>query len=308
MRFLLQAGRRLRPLFRRLPRRLAFVAGGLVALWLLLSFAGERMVLHPFRWGDGPTPAAYGMAYRDLAFPDNAGITLRGWWIPGAGRATIVMVHGWTSSRRETVSKSAYLHAAGYNVLVFDLRGHGTSGGNYTTLGYQEPADVRAAVSEALALAPGKKVALIGYSMGASTAVEEAASDPRVSAVVEDSGFAYLSDAVGAYVTHMIGGLPAFPIDAATILIGQIDLHVNIWSVRPIDAAARLKVPMLAIVGTADHTVPPIDGFELYRAVHSPKQLLVFPGVGHVGGYHSDPARYEASVLAFLGQSLPAAG
>jgi len=244
------------------------------------------------------------MPYRDVAFRDPAGITLRGWWIPGAGRGTVVMVHGWTSSRRETAGKSGYLHAAGYNVLVFDLRGHGTSGGSYTTLGDREPADVRAAVTEALALAPGKPVALIGYSMGASTAVEEAASDPRVAAVVEDSGFAYLSDAVSAYVSQHIGGLPAWPLDAATILIGQADVRVNIWQVRPVDAAARLRVPLLAIIGTADKTVPPIDGFELYRAVRSPKQLLVFPGVGHVGGYQSDRARYMAAVLAFLDRSL----
>jgi pimeloyl-ACP methyl ester carboxylesterase len=288
---------------RRLVRPLAFAFAIPVVLWLLLSFAGERLVLHPFRFGDGPTPAAYGMAYRNVAFRDSAGIELRGWWIPGRARATVVMVHGWTSSRQETLSKSGYLHAAGYNILVFDLRGHGTSGGSYTTLGYLEPADVHAAVSQALALAPGEPVALIGYSMGASTAVEEAASDPRVAAVVEDSGFAYLSDAVSAYISQRIG-LPAWPLDAATLLIGQLDLHFNISKVRPIDAAARLRVPLLAIVGTGDRTVPPVDGFELYRAVRSAKQLLVIPGAGHVDGYWADRTLYTATVLRFLSQSL----
>ena len=289
------------------PRVALTILAAAVALWVAVSFLGERMVLHPFRFGDGPTPAAYGLAYRDVSFRDDAGIVLRGWWIPGAGRATVVMVHGWTSSRQETMSKSGYLHAAGYNVLVFDLRGHGTSGGTYTTLGFHEPADVHAAVTEALALAPGKSVALIGYSMGASTVVEEAAADPRVSAVVEDSGFAYLADAVSMYVTQKLGGLPAWPLDAAMIGIAQIDLHVNVWKVRPIDAAARLRVPLLAIVGTADRTVPPLDGYEMYRAVRSPKELLVFTGAGHVGGYRSDRSRYESSVLAFLAKSLPAA-
>lgn len=291
---------------RRLTRALLAVIGGLFGLWVLLSFVGERMVLHPFRYADGPTPAAYGMAYRNVSFRDNAGIMLRGWWIPGSGRATIVMVHGWTSSRQETVSKSAYLHAAGYNLLAFDLRGHGTSGGGYTTLGYQEPADVRAAVTEALALAPGRPVALIGYSMGASTVVEEAAKDPRVAAVVEDSGFAYLPDAVSAYVQKIIH-VPAWPADALTILMGELDLHLNVWTVRPMDAAAALHKPLLAIVGSADTTVPPADGLELYRAATWPKQLLYLPGVGHVGGYWKDRALYTATVLTFLKQSVPAA-
>ncbi len=280
----------------------------MLALWLALSFVGERMVLHPFRFSDGHTPAYYGMAYRDVAFRDDAGIVLRGWWIPGAGRGTIVMVHGWTSSRQETTSKSAYLHAAGYNVLTFDLRGHGTSGGSYTTLGKDEPADVRAAVTEALSLAPGQPVALIGYSMGASSVVEEAAADPRVSAVVEDSGFAYLQHAVSAYIQRLVH-LPAWPLDAATILMGELDLNVNIWSVRPVDAAARLHKPLLAIIGTADTTVPPADGMDLFRAAVGPKELLVFPGAGHVGGYHADRPLYISTVLAFLGRSLaPATG
>jgi pimeloyl-ACP methyl ester carboxylesterase len=46
--------------------------------------------------------------------------------IPGMRHETGVMVHGWTSSRREPMSKAGYLLDAGYNVLVFDLRGHGS--------------------------------------------------------------------------------------------------------------------------------------------------------------------------------------
>src|SRR5579871_6216088 len=40
----------------------------LFALWVTASWMGERAVLHPGRWGDGPTPAAHGWAYRDVSF------------------------------------------------------------------------------------------------------------------------------------------------------------------------------------------------------------------------------------------------
>jgi pimeloyl-ACP methyl ester carboxylesterase len=37
------------------------------------------------------------------------------------------------------LGKAGYLLTAGYDLLLFDLRGHGRSDGNYTTLGEAEP-------------------------------------------------------------------------------------------------------------------------------------------------------------------------
>jgi uncharacterized protein len=271
-------------------------------LWVTASWIGERAVLHPARWGDGPTPAAHGWAYRDVSFRDRDGVVLRGWWIPGAGNRTIVMVHGWTSSRREPLDKAGYLHDAGYNLLVFDLRGHGTSGGTFTTMGLKEPADVQAAVTEALSLAPGP-IALFGYSMGASTVLEEAASDPRIAAVIEDSGYATLADVL-SYGFHRVTGLPAFPFDSALLTIAAFDVHLDLSRVQPIRDAARLQRPLLVIVGTADHMVPPADGLAIFRAASGPKQLLVIPNAGHVAGFWVARALYETTVLNFLRSSL----
>jgi len=287
---------------RRVLRLLLVGVLALFALWVTASWIGERVVLHPGRWGDGPTPAAHGWAYRDVSFRDRDGVLLRGWWIPGTGSRTIVMVHGWTSSRREPLDKAGYLHAAGYNLLVFDLRGHGTSGGTFTTMGLKEPADVQAAVTEALSLSPGP-VALFGYSMGASTVLEEAASDPRIAAVVEDSGYATLTDVL-SYGFHRVSGLPAFPFDTAMLAIAALDVHLDPSRVQPIHAAARLQRPLLVIVGTADHMVPPADGLAIFRAAGGPKRLLVIPGAGHVAGFWVARAVYESTVLSFLKSSL----
>ncbi len=270
----------------------------LMGIWMVGSFGMEQWALHPRHWSIGPSPATLGWTYENVAFKDNAGLTLRGWWIPGTNGKTVVMVHGWTSSRQEPMGRSGYLHAAGYNLLLFDLRGHGRSDGNYTTIGWLEPNDVRAAVSYARSRAGGP-IALLGYSMGASTVVEEAASDPRVSAVIEDSGFDTLANAFGVYFQNMTM-LPPVPFDQLVITLGQLDLHFKIGAVRPVDAAKHLKAPVLAIIGTADRTVPPVEGMDLFRNFPGPKQLLVIPGAGHVGGYAKDRPLYERTVLAFL--------
>ena len=274
----------------------------ILALWLGASFAAERFTLHPPRRPLGPTPAARGMAYSDLAFTTADGLTLRGWWIPGTRHATIVMVHGLSSNRREPLDKAGYLHAAGYNLLVFDLRGHGESQGDGSTMGLREPLDVRAAVAEARSLDAGP-IALFGYSLGASAAVEDAPGDPNVSAVVEDSGFSSAGDVFLARFSE-VTRLPDVPWAAPVVAFGQLDIGTSLWAVQPVAMAAELHKPLLVIVGGADTIVPSGEGLELFRAAAGPKQLLEVPGAAHVGAYYTANALYTQTVLAFLAQQL----
>ena len=187
-------------------------------------------------------------------------------------------------------------------VIYVDLRGHGRSDGDYTTLGLLEPDHVSAAVTFARSRDPGP-VALLGYSMGGALALETGVRDPGVAAVVEDSGYGNLDNVYGAGFQRLTG-LPALPFGLPLVAIGRLDLRLNLSTVRPIDDAARLRKPLLAIVGTADRVVPPSEGYDIYRVAPGPKQLLVLPGVGHVDGYRAAPARYREAVLGFLARSI----
>ncbi len=270
--------------------------------WLAASFVAERATLHPERRALGPTPTARGMVYTDVSFKTRDGLTLRGWWIPGTQHETIVMIHGLSNNREEPLNKAGYLHEAGYNLLVFDLRGHGQSDGNGTTMGYREPEDARAAVAEARALDPGP-IALFGYSLGASISVEEAATNPDVTAVIEDSGFSSVGDVFLARFTE-VTRLPNLPWAAPLVAFGALDLGTSLWNVRPAGLAAQLHKPLLAIIGTADTIVPPAEGLAIFDAAPGPKQLLVVHGAGHVGAYDTANAEYQQTVLGFLAKSM----
>lgn len=270
--------------------------------WLAASFVAERATLHPERRALGPTPTARGMVYTDVSFKTRDGLTLRGWWIPGTQHETIVMIHGLSNNREEPLNKAGYLHQAGYNLLVFDLRGHGQSDGNGTTMGYREPEDARAAVAEARALDPGP-IALFGYSLGASISVEEAATNPDVTAVIEDSGFSSVGDVFLARFTE-VTRLPNLPWAAPLVAFGALDLGTSLWNVRPAGLAAQLHKPLLAIIGTADTIVPPAEGLAIFDAAPGPKQLLVVHGAGHVGAYDTANAEYQQTVLGFLAKSM----
>ena len=278
----------------------------LLAVWIAASWTMEKVSVHPRHSSDGPTPADYGWTYRDVSFHDRAGLTLRGWWVPGTRHQTVVMVHGWTTSRQEPFSKGHYLHDAGYNLLLFDLRGHGASDGGYTTFGWTEPDDVLAAVAFARGLDPGP-IALLGYSMGAATAVIAGARSEDVRAVVEDSGYSSFAGVVRSAFNRSTH-LPSDPFVEPVFAIAQADLGFDAERIRPVDAAAQLRKPLLVIHGTADALVPLEQGRALFAAAPGPKELLVVPGATHAASYFRNPALYEATVLGFLATALPAPG
>lgn len=289
-----------------LPRHVARIAARtlaiVLAVWLTASFAGAYRTLHPPRRPLDTTPAQHGMAYRDVSFRTADGLTLRGWWIPGHRHATVVMIHGYGNNREEPLSKAGYLHHAGYNLLVFDLRGHGQSDGDGTTVGYREPLDARAAVAFARHV-DGGPVVLFGYSLGGAVALEDASVDPAVEAVIEDSGFSSVADVFPARFTG-VTGLPDVPFAAAAAAFGTLDAGPAVWGVRPIATAAALDRPLLVIVGGEDAIVPPEEGLAIYAAAHGPKELLDIPTAGHVDGYYSANRLYEKTVLDFLDRSL----
>jgi uncharacterized protein len=273
-----------------------------LAFWLAASFVAERVSMHPGRASIGATPAHWGMAYTDVSFRTADGLTLRGWWIPGRIHQTVVMVHGLGSNRDEPLSRAGYLHQAGYNLLVFDLRGSGTSYGGGPTMGYLEPEDVKAAVAEARELDPGP-IVVFGYSLGAASAIEAAAVDPNVTAVIEDSGFTSAADVILARFTE-ITRLPATPLAAGVMAFATIDFGASPWSVQPVAMAARLHQPLLVIVGGEDKVVPPAEGLAIFEAAAGPKQLLEVPAAGHVQAYYAANGLYESSVLEFLAANL----
>src|SRR5260370_30233724 len=108
-----------------------------------------------------------------------------GWFFPGfRGVPTIILCHGYESSKGELLTLVSALQDHQYNVFVFDFVGHGANPG-ITSFGYHEADEVRAAIDE---LARRSDVnpdhfGLWRYNLGAYAALREAENDKRVRAV-----------------------------------------------------------------------------------------------------------------------------
>lgn len=179
-------------------RSLARSPAGL-ALWLALGVAllivavlSVRVVrlLHPPR---GQVTAldfrSVKLPVEEVRFDSLDGVALTGWWIEvDAGAPTIVLCHDVGRTRASLVNVAIVLREAGFNLLMFDFRGHGDSAGRGSTLGIHEKRDVLGALDWAARRRRGEEtpVGVYGVGMGAHAGVLAAADRPRVRVLVLD--------------------------------------------------------------------------------------------------------------------------
>ncbi len=100
----------------------------------------------------------------------------------------VVLVHDSGQDRYQWVDFAQQLRDENYEVLIFDLRGHGASEGDHTS--YKEKAwrrmfmDVQAATEYLHSLNADMKVGLVGVGSGAFTAMQTTKQSQNISALV----------------------------------------------------------------------------------------------------------------------------
>jgi pimeloyl-ACP methyl ester carboxylesterase len=116
-------------------------------------------------------------------------------WAQPQTAPTIVLCHGYRTSRAHMRTVAGLQYAHGYNILFFDFRGHGESDSVMTSGGNAEVRDLEAAL-EVAALQPEtlpQKIIIHGFSMGAAVALLTPPR-PEVVAIIADSPYAHSDD------------------------------------------------------------------------------------------------------------------
>ena len=232
---------------------------------------------------------------------------LAGWTVHTVhGAPAVILVHGFKTSREEMLPWARFLHEAGYNVLLFDTRGCGKSGGSTVGLGATEPRDISLAVELARGEFGTNKVAVLGISLGAGAAILAAANDPHVSAVVADSAWTD-QDLQLSRLSFLPLGAFRVPLPPYGIAAVNAFVAADVARARPLDAIGAISPRPVLLIHSADddNATTPVEGArKLFAAAGEPKDLWVAPRGGHVGAINAFPEEYRARVLAFLKGAL----
>ena len=233
------------------------------------------------------------------------GLTLRGWYCPTeGGRRLIVLVHGMGASWDHMAEIGRWLHRRGYGILLFDLRGHGTSDPARLSMGRREREDIRAVLAwaESEGYTPDR-IGWLGHSLGASTLLMEAARNPEIQVAVVDSPFADLPELLNSQLTRH-SHLPSW-FNPGILFVAHRAFGVRTDDLKPIRSAPAWGTrPLLLIHGEADSIVPIRHAHALAAALGPACESLLLPGVEHVAAFHSDKRGYVARVDGFFDEHL----
>lgn len=230
--------------------------------------------------------------YSPVEFESTDGVSLSGWWIPSrssrgntgafeSGTRTVIVCHGWGQNKSTQLVMARGLVPAGYNVLIFDFRGHGESGGQLTTMGDLERRDVLGAVRWLKENHPreSQKIFGLGASTGAAALIAAAADRGPEGQAIEALAVFGAFDDLSLVLRNLAGRSLSSPMDWLTTWMGiglaSVQTGTNLWSFRPAELIHDIwPRPILIIHATYDMQIPFDRGRKLFDDASFPKQPL----------------------------------
>lgn len=269
------------------------------------------------RWGHALNNPLqdFGLAYTDVEFLAIDGTLLRGWLIPASDTSikntsvddshsrAVVAVHGGEGDRRSFMRHLPMLNKAGYAVLLFDYREHGISDGDSRGIafGWRANHDVSSAVVFMKQRRLYSRVAVLGTSMGAVSAIIAGANTPEIDVVIAENPFASAEDVLGD--ADFFDQLPGW---YRKLVAFFVRVHFDVLDEpNAMDVVNQISpIPILIMHGTADKAVSVWQSQKLYEKAGQPKELWILEGAEHTALFNKAPEEYEQRVIGFLDRYL----
>jgi alpha-beta hydrolase superfamily lysophospholipase len=296
----------------------AGVGLGLLALatglWVLLGWFGAwRINRPPSSRPDANfafTPWELDLEFSPVHFKTADDVRLHGWFLPRPdSRRVIIVMHGYRGHKAQLLGISSYLWRAGFNVLLFDFRGRGTSDRANISMGLWEQEDLKAALEVADQQVPRAAIGLLGYSMGGVVALM-GGSDPRVGAIAVDSAFASQRTMLEHVARQESRQYLRGWLDGR-VFLSAVEWWHRRWGKPPFSAIAPESVmpqltdkPVLVIHGSQDALIPREHAERLVSIAPEKHEVWFVKGAHHCGAYFTDRPAYSARVAAFFNRHL----
>jgi uncharacterized protein len=261
----------------------------LVGVLVLLAVAGtvtgafwalQRRLIYLPDTSPVPPAAIVLDGAEDVELTTSDGLRLGAWWLPARDpEAPAVLVAPGNGGARDLRAPLARALAdEGLSVLLMDYRGYGGNPGSPSEEGLAR--DVRAARQWLLDAGIGqRRLVYLGESLGCGAVTELALEHPPAGLVLR-SPFPDLA-AVGSH--HY----PFLPVRALLRDRFPVAEHV-----------ARIEVPTVVVLGTADSIVPPEQSRAVADAAAGLRALVEVPGADHNDRVLLDGADLVAAVVS----------
>jgi fermentation-respiration switch protein FrsA (DUF1100 family) len=261
-----------------------------IGILLLLRIYESRLIYFPGqeRTLVAPDPSL-GLPVQRVEIPTEDQIKLVAWVIPAQPPSSLwlLVCHGNAGNLSEFDRPLHYagLRQLGLNLLAFDYRGYGESGGEPSEAGLYRDADAAYRYLTKERGIPASQIIIFGHSLGSAVAVDLASRVPAAGLVVE-----------GAFTSATNRGQELYPyIPVRWIAASRFS---------SLEKIGRVTVPKLFLHATEDEVIPLAHGRRLYQAASEPKTFVELRG-GHGDAFDVDSAAYFGSISNFLATLRP---
>ena len=221
----------------------------------------------------------------------------------GSKERFVILTHGYTYNRLGSVKYMNLYRKMGYSCIQYDLRGHGANAKCPVTMGLKESRDLLAVI-DWVHERYGENIilGLHGESMGSASQTLALREKPRVDFVVNDCGFAELTEVLRGQLSKRFH-LPAFLVSTASIL-NKVFYKYSYQEVRPVDALKENQVPICFMHGREDTFIPYQHSELMAETTKGYQEVHLYENADHALSFEKHPKEYEENLKAFLEKVL----
>jgi uncharacterized protein len=239
----------------------------------------------------------------EFQIPSTLGYLLSGFYIKGKNKKTIIFCHGIAWTRMGMIKYMDLFLKEGWNIIAYDHRGCGNSGGGTPSFGFFEKQDLSQIVEYSKTLFKESKIlGLFGESMGAATILQYSKISIGIDFIVAVCPFTNLEKLIRFHIQH----LPRFLQTLVLLFVHKYIFIVGGFSideVNPGSDALETKIPILLAHGTTDTVTPFFMSEEFYknRKEKAYTEFFVGENSGHTPDIYLDhKVEFEKILIGFL--------
>ncbi|WP_078545919.1 alpha/beta hydrolase [Litchfieldia alkalitelluris] len=241
---------------------------------------------------------------KNIRIPSPFGYDIHGWFTKAnLEKKFIIISHGVTMNKINSIKYMKLFLSRGWNVIIYDQRRHGQSGGNTTSYGHYEKFDLQAVVNWVKKqYGEDATIGIHGESMGAVTALLYAG-------MIEDGADFYIADCPFSDFKEQLQyrlkkefKLPSFLVLPVANFFLKLRDGYRIEEVSPIAVIKKIKSPILFIHSEKDDYILPEMTQKLYESKEGPKKLFLAVNGNHAYSFADNKEDYEAAIDEFLAE------
>ncbi|MFD2445942.1 alpha/beta hydrolase [Bacillus sp. CGMCC 1.16607] len=220
---------------------------------------------------------------------------------PHRSNRYIIVCHGVTENKMNSIKYMNLFLNRGFNVLIYDHRRHGESGGNTTSFGHYEKFDLKAVVDWLRnEIGPLLQLGIHGESMGAATLLLYAGMlEDAADFYIADCPFSSFDEQVKYLLKREMKLPPKGLIPLGDFFIKKRDRY-SIKEVSPISVIQNIKSPILFIHSKKDDYILPSMTIDLFEKKQGPKMLYLAEHGVHAQSLNENKEDYEKAIDEFL--------